>query len=302
MSIVVVGSIALDTIETPFGKRDDVLGGSCTHFSYSASFFHPVSIVGVVGKDFPREHVELLKGRGINTDGLKVLDGETFRWSGSYKYDMDEATTHSTCLNVFEHFRPVLPRAHRDADYLFLANIDPELQLNVLAQMRRPKLVACDTMNLWLNTKRDAVAELFGKVDVVFVNQGEARLFSGDPSLIASARRILGGGAKYVIIKKGEHGACLFGPDLFFACPGFPLETIIDPTGAGDTFAGGFLGYLAKAGQLDDMHLRRAVVYGCVMASFNVEDFGLDRLKGITDEDIANRYLEYVTLTRFEGV
>jgi sugar/nucleoside kinase (ribokinase family) len=302
MSIVVVGSIALDTIETPFGKRDDVLGGSCTHFSYSASFFHPVSIVGVVGKDFPPEHVELLKARGINTAGLQVLDGETFRWSGSYEYDMDEATTHSTCLNVFENFRPVLPKAYRDADYLFLANIDPELQLDVLAQMRRPKLVACDTMNLWLNTKRDAVAELFGKVDVIFVNQGEARLFSGDPSLIASARRILERGAKYVIIKKGEHGACLVGRDLFFACPGFPLETIIDPTGAGDTFAGGFLGYLAKAGQLDDMHLRRAVVYGCVMASFNVEDFGLDRLKGITDEDIANRYLEYVTLTRFEGV
>jgi sugar/nucleoside kinase (ribokinase family) len=279
-----------------------VLGGSCTHFSYSASFFHPVSIVGVVGKDFPPEHVELLKARGINTAGLQVLDGETFRWSGSYEYDMDEATTHSTCLNVFENFRPVLPKAYRDADYLFLANIDPELQLDVLAQMRRPKLVACDTMNLWLNTKRDAVAELFGKVDVIFVNQGEARLFSGDPSLIASARRILERGAKYVIIKKGEHGACLVGRDLFFACPGFPLETIIDPTGAGDTFAGGFLGYLAKAGQLDDMHLRRAVVYGCVMASFNVEDFGLDRLKGITDEDIANRYLEYVTLTRFEGV
>jgi sugar/nucleoside kinase (ribokinase family) len=302
MSIVVVGSIALDTIETPFGKRDDVLGGSCTHFSYSASFFHPVSIVGVVGKDFPSEHIELLKARGINTAGLQVLDGETFRWSGSYEYDMDEATTHSTCLNVFEHFRPVLPKAYRDADYLFLANIDPELQLNVLAQMRRPKLVACDTMNLWLNTKRDTVAELFGKVDVVFVNQGEARLFSGDPSLIASARRILEGGAKYVIIKKGEHGACLVGRDLFFACPGFPLETIIDPTGAGDTFAGGFLGYLAKMGELDDMRLRRAVVYGCVMASFNVEDFGLDRLKGISDEDIANRYLEYVTLTRFEGV
>lgn len=302
MSIVVVGSIALDTIETPFGKRDDVLGGSCTHFSYSASFFHPVSIVGVVGKDFPSEHIELLKARGINTAGLQVLDGETFRWSGSYEYDMDEATTHSTCLNVFEHFRPVLPKAYRDADYLFLANIDPELQLNVLAQMRRPKLVACDTMNLWLNTKRDTVAELFGKVDVVFVNQGEARLFSGDPSLIASARRILEGGAKYVIIKKGEHGACLVGRDLFFACPGFPLETIIDPTGAGDTFAGGFLGYLAKMGELDDMRLRRAVVYGCVMASFNVEDFGLDRLRGLTDEDIAERYLEYITLTRFEGV
>ena len=302
MSIVVVGSIALDTIETPFGKRDDILGGSCTHFSYAASFFHPVSVVGVVGKDFPQEHIQLLKARGINTEGLQVLDGETFRWSGSYEYDMNEATTHSTCLNVFENFQPVLPDTHRDAEYLFLANIDPELQLSVLTQMRKPRLVACDTMNLWLNTKRDAVAELFSKADVVFVNEGEARLFSGDPSLIASAKRILEGGAKYVIIKKGEHGACLFGPNLFFACPGFPLETILDPTGAGDTFAGGFMGYLAKMGELDDMRLRRAVVYGCVMASFNVEDFSLDRLRDLTDEDIANRYLEYVTLTRFEGV
>jgi sugar/nucleoside kinase (ribokinase family) len=203
---------------------------------------------------------------------------------------------------VFEHFRPELLESYRDAEYVFLANIDPELQLSVLEQVRAPKLVACDTMNLWLTTKRDRVAELFGKVDVVIVNAGEARLFSGEPSIIASAKKILATGARYVVIKKGEHGALLFGPGLFFACPGFPLETIQDPTGAGDAFAGGFLGYLAKTGTLDDMHFRRAVVYGCVMASFNVEDFGLDRLRGLTDEDIAERYLEYITLTRFEGV
>ena len=302
MSILVVGSIALDTIETPFGKREDVLGGSCTYFSYAASFFHPVSIVGVVGNDFPPEHIELLKARGIDTQGLQVLDGETFRWSGAYHDDMNEAKTLSTCLNVFETFQPVLPDAYRDAEDVFLANIDPDLQLSVLEQVRAPRLVACDTMNLWLNTKRDAVATLFSKAHVVIVNEAEARLFSGTPSLIASAKRVLESGATYVIIKKGEHGALLFGRDLFFACPGFPLETVLDPTGAGDTFAGGFMGYLAKSGDLSEMHLRRAVVYGCVMASFNVEDFGLDRLKGLTEDDIANRYLEYVTLTRFEGV
>jgi sugar/nucleoside kinase (ribokinase family) len=302
MSIVVVGSIALDTIETPFGRREDVLGGSCTHFSYAASFFHPVSVVGVVGKDFRNKDIELLRNRDINAEGLQVVEGNTFRWSGQYEYDMSEAKTLSTCLNVFETFHPVLPESYRNADYVFLANIDPELQLSVLEQVREPKLVACDTMNLWLNTKRDAVAELFSKTDVVIVNQGEARLFSGEPSIIASAKRILETGATYVVIKKGEHGALLFGPNLFFACPGFPLETIQDPTGAGDAFAGGFLGYLAKTGTLDDMHFRRAVVYGCVMASFNVEDFGLDRLRGLTDDDIAERYLEYVTLTRFEGV
>jgi len=301
MSIVVVGSIALDTIETPFGKRADILGGSCTHFSYSASFFHPVSVVGVVGQDFPREHIELLKDRRIDTQGLQVVEGETFRWSGAYEYDMNEAKTLSTCLNVFETFQPVLPDAYRDADYVFLANIDPELQLSVLKQVRSPKLVACDTMNLWLNIKKEQVAELFSKVDVVIVNEGEARLFSGDPSLITSARCIQEAGAKYVVIKKGEHGALLFGPDLFFACPGFPLETVQDPTGAGDTFAGGFIGYLAKIGKMDAMHLRRAVVYGCVMASFNIEDFSLERLKGLGEDDIAGRYLEYVTLTRFEG-
>jgi len=302
MSIVVVGSIALDTIETPFGKREDVLGGSCTHFSYAASFFHPVSVVGVVGKDFRNKDIELLRSRDINTEGLQVVDGETFRWHGAYEYDMNEAKTLATHLNVFETFQPVLPELYRDAEYVFLANIDPELQLSVLEQVRAPKLVACDTMNLWLNTKRDHVSELFSKTDVVIVNAGEARLFSGDPSLITSAKRILETGAKYVVIKKGEHGALLFGPKLFFACPGFPLETIQDPTGAGDAFAGGFMGYLAKTARLDDMHFRRAVVYGCVMASFNVEEFSLERLKGLTDEDVANRYLEYVTLTRFEGV
>jgi len=301
MSIVVVGSIALDTIETPFGKREDLLGGSCTHFSYAASFFHPVSVVGIIGKDFRNKDIELLRGRSINTEGLQIADGETFRWHGAYEYDMSDAKTLSTCLNVFEHFRPELPESYRDAEYVFLANIDPELQLSVLEQVRAPRLIACDTMNMWLNTKRDHVAELFGKVDVVIVNAGEARLFSGEPSIIASAKKILETGARYVVIKKGEHGALLFGPNVFFACPGFPLETIQDPTGAGDAFAGGFIGYLAKTGSLDDMHFRRAVVYGCVMASFNVEDFGLDRLRGLTDETIAERYLEYVTLTRFEG-
>jgi len=301
MSIVVVGSIALDTIETPFGKREDILGGSCTYFSYSASFFHPVSIVGVVGKDFPSKHIELLKSRGINTEGLQVVEGETFRWSGAYEYDMNEAKTLSTCLNAFETFQPKLPESYRDADYVFLANIEPELQLSVLEQVRAPKLIACDTMNLWLNTRRDAVEQLFGKVDVVILNDGEARLFSGTPNLVASAKRIRETGAKYVVIKKGEHGALLFGPDLFFAAPGFPLETIVDPTGAGDTFAGGFMGFLAKAGTLDDTLLRRAVVHGCVMASFNVEDFSLDRLTSLTDEAITNRYREYVALTHFEG-
>ncbi len=300
MSILVVGSVALDTVETPFGKRERTLGGSATFFSFSASFFDRVNMVAVVGKDFPREHIELLKSRGIDTRGLRVLDGETFHWVGAYGYDMNTAITHSTCLNVFQNFKPEIPEEYKKSECVFLANIDPDLQMEVLGQIERPRLVACDTMNFWIDGKRDALLKLLGMVDVAVLNEAEARQLTRQPNLVRAGRMIREWGPEWVVIKKGEHGALLFGDGHIFAAPAYPMENIIDPTGAGDTFAGGFMGHLSRAGNTEWNTMRRAVIYGSVMASFNVEDFSLDRMKTLTEKAIGERYREFMPLSHFE--
>ena len=260
-------------------------------------------MVAVVGDDFPNPaHQALLKDRGVNTDGLQVAKGKTFRWSGAYEYDLNEAHTLATELNVFEHFRPTLPEAYRKSEYVFLANIDPELQLSVLEQVEKPKYIACDTMNLWIKNKPEVLREVIKRVDFLFVNDSEARQFSNSPSLVKAGRVLQSWGPKCVLIKKGEHGALLFGQNSFFAAPAFPLEEVYDPTGAGDTFAGGFMGYLAKQneGDISESLLRRAVVHGSVMASFTVEKFSLERLKTLTPEQIDARIRVLKQLAHFD--
>ncbi len=290
MSVVVVGSVALDSVKTPFGERSNALGGSAVYFSYSASFFSDVKLVGVVGKDFPGAHLDLLRRRKINLDGLQVADGETFRWSGFYEYDLNEAKTLDTRLNVFEKFTPTLPDNYRNADCVFLANIDPDLQIRVLRQVRRPKLIAADTMNLWISTKKESVRALCREIDILVLNDGEARQLSGKSSLIQAGRLIQSWGPKFVVVKKGEHGVLLFSKKNVFAAPAFPLEEVFDPTGAGDTFAGGFIGYLNKKGnRLDEATLHQALFYGTVMASFTVEKFSLERLVTVRPPDITRR-------------
>ncbi|OGS46666.1 MAG: sugar kinase [Elusimicrobia bacterium RIFOXYD2_FULL_34_15] len=301
MSILVVGSVALDSIKTPLGEKTDILGGSATYFSYSASFFTKVNLVAVVGNDFPKEHIKLLESRKINTEGLQTVKGNTFRWSGCYENDMNEAKTLSTCLNVFETFKPEIPESYKNIEYVFLANIDPDLQMEVLSQMKKPKLIAADSMNLWIKIKKPSLTKLLSKIDILIINDGEARLFTEQPSLIKAGKIILDYGLKYVVIKKGEHGSLLFSKDGFFAAPAYPLEEVFDPTGAGDTFAGGFFGYLAKLNKKPtDNDLRRAVVHGSVMASFNVEDFSLERLKTLTSKEIETRYKKFKDITNFK--
>jgi sugar/nucleoside kinase (ribokinase family) len=290
VSVVVVGSVALDSVKTPFGERTEALGGSAVYFSYSASFHSDVKLVGVVGRDFPSQHLNLLRRRKINLEGLQVVEGDTFRWSGFYEYDLAEAKTLDTRLNVFEKFIPNLPESYRSADCVFLANIDPDLQLRVLRQVRRPKLVAADTMNLWISTKKEKLKALCKEIDILILNDGEARQLSGRASLIQAGRLIQSWGPKYVVVKKGEHGVLLFSKKNIFSAPAFPLEEVFDPTGAGDTFAGGFIGFLNKKGnRLDETTLHQALFYGTVMASFTVEKFSLDRLQTVRPTDIARR-------------
>jgi sugar/nucleoside kinase (ribokinase family) len=300
--LLIVGSVALDSVRTPFGEVKEALGGSATYSSYAASFFAPVvRLVGVVGDDFPKEHIALLKDRGIHMDGLQVARGKTFRWAGSYEYDLNEAHTLATELNVFETFKPQIPSAYRKSDYVFLANIDPDLQLSVLDQVEKPKLVACDTMNLWINMKPAVLRKVISRVDFLFINEGEARQFAATPSLVKAGRLLQSWGPKYVVIKKGEHGALLFGKNTFFSAPAFPLEVVYDPTGAGDTFAGGFIGFIAKNnGDISDAMLRRAVVNGSAMASFTVEQFSLERLKTLTNEQFSSRVRMLKELTHFD--
>jgi sugar/nucleoside kinase (ribokinase family) len=299
--LLIVGSVALDSVKTPFGNVKEALGGSATYASYAASFFTPVRLVGVVGEDFPVEHVELLKSRAIDVGGLQAVRGKTFRWSGAYEYDLNEAHTLATELNVFETFKPQIPASYKKSDFVFLANIDPELQLSVLDQVEKPKLIACDTMNLWIRLKPEVLKRVIKRVDFLFINEGEARLFAGLPSLIKAGRLLQSWGPKYVVIKKGEHGALLFGDKTFFAAPAFPLEDVFDPTGAGDTFAGGFFGYLANSGgDISDANLRRAVVYGSAMASFTVEKFSLERLKTLTMEQLTSRVRTLKELSQFD--
>jgi sugar/nucleoside kinase (ribokinase family) len=302
MSIVVVGTVAFDTVETPFGRGENVLGGSATYFSTSASFFTDVSLVAVVGEDFPEEHVAFLRSRDIDTAGLARIPGKTFHWSGKYGYDLNEAQTLDTQLNVLMEFRPDLPESYRDAEYLFLANIDPDLQLEVLQQVRNPRLVACDTMNFWISSKPEALREVLRKVDIVVINEGEARQFTGEANLVKAARQIVALGCKRLVIKRGEYGVLMFTADSVFAAPAYPLEEVYDPTGAGDTFAGGFMGYLANTGTLSDEGVRQAIVFGSVMASFNVEDFSLNRMKRLTYPEIETRYRSFKSLTHFQGL
>ncbi len=302
MGIVVVGTVAFDTVETPFGRGENVLGGSATYFSTSASFFTDVSLVAVVGEDFPEEHVRFLQSRDINTDGLQRIPGKTFHWTGRYGYDLNEAQTLDTQLNVLMEFRPDLPQSYRDAEYLFLANIDPDLQMEVLEQVRSPRLVACDTMNFWISSKPEALKKVLQKVDIVVINEGEARQFTGEANLVKAARRIIDLGCKRLVVKRGEYGVLMFTADSVFAAPAWPLEEVFDPTGAGDTFAGGFMGYLANTGDLSEDGIRQAIVFGSVMASFNVEDFSLERMKRLEYREIEARYKSFKALTSFRDI
>lgn len=299
MSILVVGSVAFDSIKTPFGEVDDVLGGSACYFSTSASFFTDVSLVAVVGEDFPQEHIDFLATRNIDLSGLQRSSGQTFRWKGRYEYDLNEAHTLETHLNVFESFQPQLPETHRDAEYVFLANIDPELQLDVLQQVRNPKLVACDTMNFWIEGKRQELIKTLARVDILVINEGEVRQLADEPNLVKAAEIIRGFGPKTLVVKRGEYGVLMFSEGSIFAAPAYPLEEVFDPTGAGDTFAGGFVGYLAATRNLEERNLRKAIVFGTVMASFTVEKFSLDRLKEIDFKEIETRYKRIKLLTDF---
>ena len=302
MGILVIGSVAFDSIETPFGKVDEVLGGSATYFSTSASFFTDVSLVAVVGEDFPVEHRQMLIDRGVDLAGLQSAPGQTFRWKGRYGFDLNEAHTLDTQLNVFESFKPEIPESYKNAEYVFLANIDPELQLEVLKQVENPKLIACDTMNFWIDGKREALIETLKHVDVLLINEGEARQLADEPNLRKAAQAILGMGPKSLVIKRGEYGVIMFTEHSIFSAPAYPLEEVFDPTGAGDTFAGGFIGYLASTRNFSDANIRQAVVFGSVMASFTVESFSLDRLKELQYKEIEDRFHEMKILTDFEPI
>jgi sugar/nucleoside kinase (ribokinase family) len=300
MSVLVVGSVALDSVETPFGKAEDVLGGSATFFSASASHLTKVSVVGVVGSDFPVENLEPLRKRGVDFSGLEHADGNSFRWRGRYRHDLNSAETLETHLGVFSHFSPKIPDALRSRPYVFLANIDPRLQLDVVKQVSKPKLVACDTMNFWIQSRRPDIIELLKHVDLMTLNDGEARQLTEKSNLVQAAQWILARGPRHVIIKKGEHGAFMFTANSIFFAPAFPLENVFDPTGAGDAFAGGFIGYLAATGDLSEANMRRAVICGSVMGSFAVERFSIDRLMTVTRPEIDQRMSEMRRLVTFE--
>lgn len=299
MSILVVGSVAIDSIETPFGKKDAVLGGSATYFSIAASFFSKVNVVAVVGEDFPQKYIEIFKRRGIGTDGLEVASGRTFRWKGRYDYDLNKADTIYTHLNVFSGFKPRIPGRFRKEDFLFLANIAPGLQYSVLGQMNRPRLVACDSMNYWIEHKRRMLEKVLRKVDIFLLNDAEARQFTGEANLLKAAQAIRSIGPETVVIKKGEHGVLYRSGDSFFVAPAYPLESARDPTGAGDTFAGGMVGYLSTVKKTDESSMRKAVIYGTILASFVVEDFSVNRLLKLSTAEIKTRYRKFIEMTRF---
>ncbi|MBM2839217.1 MAG: adenosine kinase [Deltaproteobacteria bacterium] len=302
MSLLVVGSVAFDSVETPFGKAEEVLGGSATYFSTAASFFTDVKLVAVVGDDFPEEHVTFLKSREIDVNGLQKAIGKTFRWKGRYDFDLNQAHTLDTQLNVFASFKPQIPEVYKDAEYVFLANIDPVLQLEVLRQVRKPKLVACDTMNFWIEGKLHELKETLKHVDILTINEGEARELAKEASLVKAAKTILSFGPKTLIVKRGEYGSLMFSDAGIFAAPAYPLESVFDPTGAGDTFAGGFMGYLSNTGNLGDGNIRQAIIFGSAMASFNVEEFSLNRMKTLTYAEIEQRYKSFKRLTHFEDL
>jgi sugar/nucleoside kinase (ribokinase family) len=299
-SILVVGSVALDSVKTPFGEADEILGGSATYFSVAASYFAPVRVVAVVGKDFRDEHVGVFRRHKIDIEGLTRVAGNTFRWKGEYGYDLNEAKTLDTKLNVFETFDPVIPESYRSSEYVFLGNIDPVLQLRVLQQIKRPRVVACDTMNYWIKGFADAVKRTIEHVDILIINDAETRMLAGEPNLVRAANKVLAMGPKTLIVKRGEYGVLMFHGQSVFGAPAFPLEDVFDPTGAGDSFAGGFMGALAHAGEVNERIFRRGIIFGSVMASFNVEKFSLERLTNLTRAEIDDRFRQFKALTHFE--
>ncbi len=301
MSILVVGSVFFDSIETPHGKVDRALGGAATYFSVAASFFTPVQMVATVGEDFPQAEIDFLKQRGVDVTGLQMRSGRTGFWAGRYHEDMNQRDTLDLQLNVFADFEPRLPPSHRSAQYVFLANIDPKLQAMVLDQLAAPGVVGCDTMNHWITGSRGALEQLLTRVGILVINDEEARLLSGERNVVRAARHLLAMGPKRVLIKRGEYGVIQFSANSVFAVPAFPLEEVFDPTGAGDTFAGGFMGELARSGSTSEAALRRAIVYGSVLASFVVEDFGMNRLRTLTSDAIEQRYRQFVSLTDIDS-
>lgn len=302
MSILVVGSVAFDTVETPFGKAEKVLGGSASFLAVAASFFVPVNLVGVVGSDFGDKELAAFRGRPIDTTGLERMEGKTFHWQGKYSYDLNARDTICTDLNVFELFKPKIPQAYRKSEFVFLGNIDPVLQLEVLEQVEQPKVVACDTMNFWIQGKGEELRRTLSKVDVLLLNDAELRQLSGEWNVVKAARAVRAMGPRTLIVKKGEHGVLMFGEESSFAAPAYPLEAVFDPTGAGDTFGGGFLGYLAGAEHAGDEALRRAVIMGSTLASFCVEAFSLDRLLRLSRKEIDERFRLFKRLTHFEDI
>jgi sugar/nucleoside kinase (ribokinase family) len=303
MSLLVVGSVAFDAVETPFGKCDKMLGGSASHFSISASFFCDVSIVGVVGGDFTDAEQQVFDKHGVDTSDLeRIPDGKTFRWEGRYDYDLNVAHTLCTDLNVFADFKPKLSEASKKSRLLFLGNIQPDLQRGVREQMPGAELVALDTMNLWIENTRDSLLQTIKGVDVVIINDAEARQLTNIPNLMKAAKEILSWGPRALIVKRGEYGAALFTEENYFAIPAYPLESVFDPTGAGDTFAGGFMGYLSSQEIIDEAAMRRAMIFGSVMASFNVEEFGTERVRRLTHDEINERFRAFKRMTHFEEI
>ena len=299
MSILVVGTVAFDSIETPFGCAERILGGSASYFALGASFFAPVRIVGVIGQDFPQEYLDLFTQRNIDLEGVKRESGDTFHWRGRYHEDINVRDTLELHLNVLAGFVPDLPERYRDAEYVFLGNIDPLMQLEVLNQIRRMRLVVCDTMDHWIRESLDGLRQVLKRIEMLVINDSEARLLSGQSNIVRAAREILKMGPKVVLVKRGEYGVLQFSDSSIFATPAYPLEEVFDPTGAGDSFAGGFLGQLARSGDLTQQGIRRAIVYGSVVASFTVEDFGVKRLASVALRDIEERYKSFAQLTDF---
>lgn len=302
MSLLVVGSLGIDTIETPFGRVQDVLGGSATYIATAASYFAaPVRLVGVVGSDFPGAHLQFLESREIDLEGLQVdRNGKTFRWGGRYHYDLNNRDTLYTELNVFEKFNPIIPDSYKKTAYVCLGNIDPDLQRRVLEQITRPRLVVGDTMNFWISGKLDSLKQTMKLLDVLILNDAEAREMTREANLIRAAKSIIGMGPRIVVIKKGEHGAMMVTEQTIFSAPAYPLETINDPTGAGDAFAGGFSGWIARTDDLSENNIKRAVIYGSTLASFCVERFSLDRFNDLTYLDIQDRFRQFRELSRFD--
>jgi sugar/nucleoside kinase (ribokinase family) len=299
MSLVIVGSLAFDTIQTPWGRRERIVGGSGTYCSLAASFFTHPQVVGVVGEDFPTAVIRLFKARGIDVEGLEIKPGKTFHWEGRYGYDPNLRETIRTDVNVYEGYQPVLPDSYRKAEIVFLANIDPDLQGGILAQVRRPKLVAMDTMNHWIRSKPRAIRRVLKKVDILFANDEEIRMLTDETNLIKAGRKILACGPRLVVTKKGEHGALVFSRRFVFGVLANPCEDVVDPTGAGDSFAGGFLGYLDKKKSFSPLDIRRAAVYGSVLASFAIEDFGIGRFKTLRPREIEARFRRFRRLVSF---